>query len=119
MRADKAKKLGLVDLLVDPLGPGIKPQEEMNVEYMEQVAVDIARSLASGSMSLPSREHKWTNMKGIKYNLTNNQAYVRNYVLSQARKMVMKQTNGLYPAPLKILQVSVYSHVGKIKTNIQ
>lgn len=44
-------------------------------------------------------------MKGLKYNLTNNQSYVRNYVLAQARKMVMKQTNGLYPAPLKILEV--------------
>lgn len=114
----------MVDLLVDPLGPGIKPQEEMNVEYIEKVAVDVARSvsfgfgaycdvmsffrsLASGSMSLPSREYTWTNLKGIKYNLTNNQAYVRNYVLGQARKMVMKQTNGLYPAPLKILQVSL------------
>lgn len=65
----------------------------------------MCRSLAAGSMALPSREHKWTNMRGLKYNLTNNQAYVRNYVLSQARKMVMKQTNGLYPAPLKILEV--------------
>ena len=43
VRADKAKKLGLVDLLVDPLGPGIKPQEEINVEYIEQVAVEVAR----------------------------------------------------------------------------
>ena len=47
MRADKAKKLGLVDLLVDPLGPGVKPQEEMNVEYIEQVAVEIARSVGA------------------------------------------------------------------------
>lgn len=58
-------------------------------------------------MALPSREHKWTNMKGLKYNLTNHQAYVRNYVLSQARKLVMKQTNGLYPAPLRILEVCI------------
>ena len=43
VRSDKAKKLGLIDLLVDPLGPGIKPQQEMNVEYIEQVAVEIAR----------------------------------------------------------------------------
>lgn len=43
MRADKAKKLGLVDLLVKPLGPGIKPQDEMNVEYTEQVAVEVAK----------------------------------------------------------------------------
>lgn len=47
VRADKAKKLGLVDLLIDPLGPGVKPQEEMNVEYIEQVAVGIARSVVA------------------------------------------------------------------------
>ena len=44
-------------------------------------------------------------MKGIKYHLTTNQKYVRNYVFNQAKKMVMKQTNGLYPAPLKIMEV--------------
>lgn len=127
IRADKAKKLGLVDLLVDPLGPGVKPQEEMNVEYIEHVAVKIARfvvmiilsfgachltfnrALAAKQIPMPSREHKWTNMKGLKCNLTNNQSYIRNYVLSQAKKMVMKQTNGLYPAPLKILEVSAES----------
>ena len=54
---------------------------------------------------MPSRERKWTNMAGIKYNLTTKQKYVRNYVFEQARKMVMKQTNGLYPAPFKIMEV--------------
>lgn len=67
------------------------------------------RGLASGSIPLPSREQKWTNWKGIKYNLTTNQSYIRNYVLSKARKMVMKQTNGLYPAPLKIIKVSYHT----------
>ena len=43
VRAEKAKKLGLVDLLVDPVGPGIKPQDQRNMEYIEQVAIDIAR----------------------------------------------------------------------------
>ena len=57
-------------------------------------------------MKLPSREYKWTTMKGLKYNLTNNQQWVRNYVLKKARQMVMKQTSGLYPAPLKIMEVS-------------
>lgn len=47
-------------------------------------------------------------MKGIKYHLTTNQKYMRNYVFNQARKMVMKQTNGLYPAPLKIMEVGGY-----------
>lgn len=28
MKADKAKKAGLVDMLVQPLGPGLKPTDE-------------------------------------------------------------------------------------------
>ncbi|CAF3768252.1 unnamed protein product [Rotaria sordida] len=32
-------------------------------------------------------------------------SYVRNYILSQAQAKVMSQTQGLYPAPLKILDV--------------
>jgi len=75
------------------------------MDYLEDVAVETARGLAEGKIPMPSREYKWTNMKGIKYHLTTNQKYVRNYVFNQARKMVMKQTNGLYPAPLKIMEV--------------
>ncbi|CAF4248049.1 unnamed protein product, partial [Rotaria sordida] len=32
-------------------------------------------------------------------------SYVQNYILQQAQKKVMSQTQGLYPAPLKILDV--------------
>ena len=68
----------------------------------------VCRDLASGALPKPSRERKWTNMAGIKYNLTTKQKYVRNYVFEQARKMVMKQTNGLYPAPFKIMEVGCF-----------
>lgn len=105
VRADKAKRLGIVDRLVTPIGPGLKTPEERTIEYLEEVAVETARGLASGSLPMPSREYKWSNTRGIKYHLTTNQKYVRNYVFGQAHKMVMKQTNGLYPAPLKILEV--------------
>lgn len=43
IKADKAKKLGLVDLLVDPLGPGITSAEERTMDYLEEVAVQQAR----------------------------------------------------------------------------
>ncbi len=36
-------------------------------------------------------------------------SYVRNYIFQQAQKKVMSQTQGLYPAPLKILDVWIYS----------
>lgn len=105
VRAEKAKKLGIIDLLVDPLGPGIKSAEDRTMDYFEEVAINTASNLASGSLPMPSREYKWTNMKGLQYHLTTNQKHVRNYVMRQARAMVMKQTNGLYPAPLMIMKV--------------
>ena len=48
VRAEKAKKLGLVDLLVDPLGPGLKSSEERTIEYLEEVAVEQARWVRVG-----------------------------------------------------------------------
>ena len=63
------------------------------------------RDLANGVQKLPSRRPGWNNMKGIMYNLTTNQKYVRTYVFKKATEKVMKQTGGLYPAPLKIIEV--------------
>ena len=48
VRASKAKKLGLIDLLVDPLGPGPKSQEELNMQYLEQLAIDVSRLELTG-----------------------------------------------------------------------
>ncbi|XP_065890644.1 trifunctional enzyme subunit alpha, mitochondrial-like [Dysidea avara] len=105
IRADKAKKMGLVDHLVDPLGPGIEPSEQRTADYFEEVAVDMARKLASGEVKLPSREMGWFDSKGFQYNVIANTKFVRNYVFNQAKKAVMKKTAGLYPAPLKIMEV--------------
>lgn len=33
VKADKAKKLGIIDLLVDPLGPGLAPAETRLVSF--------------------------------------------------------------------------------------
>eukprot|EP00731_Ephydatia_muelleri_P008092 Em0004g430a len=72
--------------------------------------------MAAPKIQLKSRGHgpepmppfkQWTNLRahGIKYHLTTNQKYVRKYMHPEAREMVMKQTNSLYPAPPKILEV--------------
>ena len=63
------------------------------------------RALADGTQKLPSRTHGWNSIKGITYNLTTNQNMVRNFVFKKATEKVMKQTGGLYPAPLKIMEV--------------
>ncbi|EDL37263.1 hydroxyacyl-Coenzyme A dehydrogenase/3-ketoacyl-Coenzyme A thiolase/enoyl-Coenzyme A hydratase (trifunctional protein), alpha subunit, isoform CRA_b, partial [Mus musculus] len=51
IRADRAKKMGLVDQLVEPLGPGIKSPEERTIEYLEEVAVNFAKGLADRKVS--------------------------------------------------------------------
>jgi enoyl-CoA hydratase / long-chain 3-hydroxyacyl-CoA dehydrogenase len=39
IKADRAKKLGLVDLLVDPLGPGLQDASTTTMQYLENFAV--------------------------------------------------------------------------------
>lgn len=46
VKAKKAKSLGIVDLLVEPLGPGISSPENRTLEYLEDVAIQVTRRLA-------------------------------------------------------------------------
>uniref|UniRef100_I3N8S7 Trifunctional enzyme subunit alpha, mitochondrial n=1 Tax=Ictidomys tridecemlineatus TaxID=43179 RepID=I3N8S7_ICTTR len=101
IRADRAKKMGLVDQLVEPLGPGIKPPQERTIEYLEEVAITFANGLVDKKIS-PKRN------KGLMEKLT---AYamtipfVRRQIYKTVEEKVRKQTKGLYPAPLKIIDV--------------
>uniref|UniRef100_A0A4X1TSV0 enoyl-CoA hydratase n=1 Tax=Sus scrofa TaxID=9823 RepID=A0A4X1TSV0_PIG len=101
IRADKAKKMGLVDQLVEPLGPGLKPPEERTIEYLEEVAVTFAKGLADKKIS-PKRD------KGLVEKLTSyamSIPFVRQQIYKKVEEKVRKQTKGLYPAPLKIIDV--------------
>lgn len=44
--------MGLVDQLVEPLGPGLKPPEERTIEYLEEVAVNFAKGLSDKKISI-------------------------------------------------------------------
>ncbi|XP_006880768.1 PREDICTED: trifunctional enzyme subunit alpha, mitochondrial [Elephantulus edwardii] len=100
IRADKAKKMGLVDQLVEPLGPGLKPPEERTVEYLEEVAVTFAKGLANKTIS-PKREMGLVE-KLTAYAMTI--PFIRQQVYKKVEEKVRKQTKGLYPAPLKIIE---------------
>merc|ERR1712126_780197 len=103
LKAKKAKNVGLVDMVVDALGPGLQPADLTTLNYLESVAKQIAKDLGNGTMKLPDRKPK-TMMKKIEaYAMGVTQ--VKDYVFNTAKGKVMKQTNGLYPAPLKILEV--------------
>ncbi len=70
VQAAKAKKLGIVDMVVKPLGPGLAPAEESTMKYLEEIAVGVAKDLASGSMKLPKRgEPKNFQEKAMKFAL--------------------------------------------------
>ncbi|XP_074803420.1 trifunctional enzyme subunit alpha, mitochondrial isoform X2 [Natator depressus] len=101
IRADRAKRMGLVDQLVDPLGPGTKSPEERTIEYLEEVAIGFARGLADKTVS-PKRE------KGLVQKLTDyalSVPFVRQQIYKTVEKRVQQQTKGLYPSPLKIIEV--------------
>jgi len=84
VKAAKARKMGLVDLVVDP-------------NALERTAVAQAESLIAGTSKPKARKLGWTDWFLEK-------TPVGRYVMfSQAGKKVMAQTKGKYPAPLYIL----------------
>uniref|UniRef100_A0A665X8Z0 Trifunctional enzyme subunit alpha, mitochondrial n=1 Tax=Echeneis naucrates TaxID=173247 RepID=A0A665X8Z0_ECHNA len=102
IRADKAKKMGLVDQLVDPLGPGLKSPEERTIEYLEEVAIQYAKGIVN--KTIPLRKEKGTMQKIQDYVMSF--GFVRNQIYKTVHGKVMKMSKGLYPAPLKIIEVS-------------
>ncbi|KAM9356384.1 hydroxyacyl-CoA dehydrogenase trifunctional multienzyme complex subunit alpha b [Pholidichthys leucotaenia] len=100
IRADKAKKMGLVDQLIDPLGPGLKNPEERTMEYLEEIAIDYARGIANKKISVHKK--KGTMQKIQDYIMSFE--LVRNQIYKTVHGKVMKQSKGLYPAPLKIIE---------------
>uniref|UniRef100_A0A2K5J289 enoyl-CoA hydratase n=1 Tax=Colobus angolensis palliatus TaxID=336983 RepID=A0A2K5J289_COLAP len=77
--ADRAKKMGLVDQLVEPLGTGLKPPESLQRETRDW----------------------WEKLTGCAIIIP----FVRQQVYKKVEEKVRKETKGLYPAPLKIIDV--------------
>lgn len=99
VKADRAKKLGIVDLLVDPLGPGLDTPEKQTQKYLEDTAVTVAKQLATGKLKV-DRTKKSLPDKILGFALQ--YGWVKDKVFGKAREQVMKQSGGLYPAPLKV-----------------
>uniref|UniRef100_A0A2I3GZW5 Trifunctional enzyme subunit alpha, mitochondrial n=1 Tax=Nomascus leucogenys TaxID=61853 RepID=A0A2I3GZW5_NOMLE len=79
IHADRAKKMGLVDQLVEPLGPGLKPPK-----IFSKRDKGLVENVTAYAMTLP---------------------FVRQQVYKKVEEKVRKQTKGLYPVPLKITDV--------------
>lgn len=101
VKAKKAKSMGIVDLLVEPLGPGTAAPETRTLEYLEEVAIQVTKKLAQQGGVKPKKKALVRDLtdKAFQYQ------FVRDYVFNQVKSKVIGQTKGLYPAPLKILEV--------------
>ncbi|XP_026103582.1 hydroxyacyl-CoA dehydrogenase trifunctional multienzyme complex subunit alpha a [Carassius auratus] len=100
IKPDKAKKMGLVHQLVDPLGPGLKSPEERTIEYLEEVAVDFAKGLAGKKVTVEKKKGLVQKIQDFVMGLPP----VRKQIYKTVHSKVMKQSKGLYPAPLKIIE---------------
>uniref|UniRef100_A0A672T9L4 Trifunctional enzyme subunit alpha, mitochondrial n=1 Tax=Sinocyclocheilus grahami TaxID=75366 RepID=A0A672T9L4_SINGR len=110
IKADKAKKMGLVHQLVDPLGPGLKSAEERTIEYLEEVAVDFAKGLAGKKVTVEKKKGLMQKVQDFVMGLPP----VRKQIYKTVHNKVMKQSKGLYPAPLKIIEVNTHMNRTRI-----
>lgn len=99
LKADRAKKLGIVDMLVNPLGPGLDSSEQNTIQYLEKVAIQTAKDLSNGKLKV-NREKTGLVNKVMEFAFGFD--FVKDQVFKKARQQVMKMSNGLYPAPLKV-----------------
>lgn len=102
VRPKKAKRLGLVDELVPPYG-------------LADVGVQKARALLGKRKSKIRKKRK---RSFVDFLLESNPVG-RNVVFSQARKMVMKQTHGLYPAALAAIDSVAYGYSHGVARGIE
>lgn len=72
------------------------------MRYLEETAINTARDLANGSLKV-QRGPKSLMEKIMQQALSIN--FVKDQIFKRAKDQVMKMSGGLYPAPLKILEV--------------
>jgi enoyl-CoA hydratase/long-chain 3-hydroxyacyl-CoA dehydrogenase len=89
IRPDKAKKLGLVDMVVAPAS-------------LEQVAIESAVALSNGTLKAKRKPKSFVNR------LLEDTSFGRNIMWKKINEMVMKNTNGNYPAPFAIIESVQY-----------
>ncbi|XP_053982264.1 trifunctional enzyme subunit alpha, mitochondrial [Hylaeus volcanicus] len=102
LKAQKAKQLGIVDILVNRLGPGVGTPEENTMRYLEETAINAAKDIARKTLKI-DRSPKTLTDKIMNYVLSYN--FVKDQIFKRAKDQIMKKTGGLYPAPLRILDV--------------
>lgn len=69
------------------------------MEYLEEVAVQNARSIADGKLKVQRKKSLVDRLVNIALMTT----WGKDQIFKKAKNQVMKASGGLYPAPLKVL----------------
>ncbi|TKR59280.1 hypothetical protein L596_028976 [Steinernema carpocapsae] len=101
LRASKAKSVGLVDRVVQPLGVGVNSASINTHKYLEEIAVQAAKDLSSGSLKIDRTRPL---VERVSNYFMTRRPVLDGVVLKKARDQVMKMTQGNYPAPLAIME---------------
>ncbi|CAD5209455.1 unnamed protein product [Bursaphelenchus xylophilus] len=112
----KAKSIGLVDRLVEPLGPGVEDQAVSTHKYVMQVAIQTALDLCDKKLKI---ERKRPLVERVSNYFLTRRPLLDSVVIRSAKDKVLKQTKGNYPAPLKILDVVRTGLVGPRETGYE
>uniref|UniRef100_A0A915CUT7 Uncharacterized protein n=1 Tax=Ditylenchus dipsaci TaxID=166011 RepID=A0A915CUT7_9BILA len=91
VKAQKAKSIGLVDQIVQPIGPGLKDAAVGTHEYLEQIAVKAAKDMSSGSLKV---ERKRPTMERMVNYFATRRPLIDSLFLRMARDKVIKATFG-------------------------
>ncbi|KAA0188639.1 Hydroxyacyl-coenzyme A dehydrogenase, partial [Fasciolopsis buskii] len=100
--ASMAKKMGLVHHVIPPLGPGIDTPSGNTMRYLESVAVSCAQQLFDGNLKPKPAEKSI--LQKILWKALEVES-LRHLFFNRVRQQVMETTRGLYPAPLKIIEL--------------
>lgn len=100
LRASQAKKAGLVDMLVKPVTPELDGLRTLS--KLEEVAIMRAGQIADKTFKI---SRKRPLVENLTRKAITNIGPARDFVFNKAKAQVMKMTNGLYPSPLRILEV--------------
>ena len=93
MRAQKARKLGVADDVV-------------SVSILEQVAAELALSLADGEPQPRRKKKSWVpSVAAVTKLALEGNPLGRSVLFKKAREAVLKNTGGHYPAPCRIIEV--------------
>lgn len=100
IKPDRAKKMGLVDMVVDPAA-------------LESVCIEQAKGLAAGTVKPKQRK------KDLLSLVLEDTQFGRDYMFGQAKKTVDKNSGGFYPSPYAIIDVLKDNYGKPRKTHLE